>query len=145
MLRFLMSCAVLISIVSSSALAHDDHPPKVLDESLYRAAPMPDRIILTWKGDPAHSQAVTWRTDPSIAKGLAQIAVSEPGPSFVKNAKELVATTELHESDLGPAHYHSVEFLELAPSTKYVYRVGDGTNWSEWIQFNTASDKPEPF
>jgi hypothetical protein len=145
MLRFLMPCALLISLVVSSAIAHEDHPPKVLDESLYRATPMPDRIILTWKGDPARSQAVTWRTDTSIAKGLAQIAVSEPGPGFVKNAKDVVATTELHESDLGAAHYHSVEFQELTPSTKYVYRVGDGTNWSEWIQFNTASDKPEPF
>lgn len=145
MLRFLMPCAVLISLAVSSASAHEDHPPKVLDETLYRATPMPDRIILTWKGDPAHSQAVTWRTDTSITKGLAQIAVSEPGPGFVKKTKELVATTTPHESDLGPAHYHSVEFQELTPSTKYVYRVGDGTNWSEWIQFNTASDKPEPF
>jgi hypothetical protein len=145
MLRSLFTFAALLCTLSA-ALAHDDHPPKkVLDENLYRATPMPDRIILTWKGDPAHSQAVTWRTDPSVKKGLAQIAVAEAGPSFVKKAKEVVAVTSPHQSDLGPAHYHSVDFTELAPATKYVYRVGDGVNWSEWIQFSTASDKPEPF
>jgi len=144
--RSLVFLVVALALDGPAAIAHEDHPPaKVLDESLYRATPMPDRIILTWKGDPARTQAVTWRTDPSIKKGLAQIAVAEAGPDFVKKAKEVVATTTPHESDLGPAHYHSVDFQELTPATKYVYRVGDGVNWSEWIQFSTASDKPEPF
>jgi hypothetical protein len=146
MYRNFLPCALVLSLAITSASAHEDHPPaKVLDEALYRATPMPDRIILTWKGDPARTQAVTWRTDPSIKKGLAQIAVAEPGPDFVKKTKDVVATTTPHESDLGPAHYHSVEFQELTPATKYVYRVGDGVNWSEWIQFSTASDKAEPF
>jgi len=48
-------------------------------------------------------------------------------------------------SDLNPAHYHSVNFRDLEPKTKYAYRVGDGVNWSEWSHFITASDKPEPF
>ncbi len=145
MSRFLL-LALLLNLLAAPALAHDDHaPPKVLDEDLYRATPMPDRIILTWKSDPAHTQAVTWRTDPSIKQGLAEIAVATPGPEFVKNTKQLPATTEPFESNLGLAHYHSLEFTDLVPATKYAYRVGDGTNWSEWFQFTTASEKPEPF
>lgn len=145
--------SVIVAIVSllfaaSLLRAHDDHdhpPKKVLDEAIYRATPMPDRIILTWKDDPAHSQAVTWRTDPSIKKGIAQIAVSEGSAKFVRNLKDVPAETAPHRSDLGTAHYHSVNFEGLRPSTKYVYRVGDGVNWSEFFQFTTASDKPEPF
>ncbi len=145
MSRFLL-LALLLHLLAVPALAHDDHaPPKVLDEDLYRAKPMPDRIILTWKSDPAHTQAVTWRTDSSIKQGLAEIAVATPGPEFVKNTKQLPATTEPFESNLGLAHYHSLEFTDLVPATKYAYRVGDGTNWSEWFQFTTASEKPEPF
>ncbi len=106
---------------------------------------MPDRVILTFKGDPARSQAVTWRTDPSVSKAISQIAVAEDGPGFVKHSKEVPATTTTHASDLGPAHYHSVEFVDLEPATKYAYRVGDGVNWSEWFQFQTASEKPAPF
>ncbi|MEX2111806.1 MAG: metallophosphoesterase family protein [Pirellulales bacterium] len=149
--RFLQG-ALLIALLAAglatpeAILAHDDHPPKkVLDEELYRATPMPDRIVLSWSGDPARSQAVTWRTDSSIGKALAQIAVSEAGPGFVKSTKDVPATTALHEGDLGPAHYHSLNFTELQPATKYVYRVGDGVNWSEWFQFQTASEKAEPF
>jgi 2',3'-cyclic-nucleotide 2'-phosphodiesterase (5'-nucleotidase family) len=38
-----------------------------------------------------------------------------------------------------------VRFEKLKPGTKYVYRVGDGSSWSEWFQFKTASNEPEPF
>lgn len=136
----------LLAIGAAPLFAHDDHPPKkVLDEELYRATAMPDRIILTWQDDPAHTQAVTWRTDTSVKKALAQIAEAEPGPGFAAKAKDVPAATETHESDLGGAHYHSVQFKDLRPATRYAYRVGDGVNWSEWFQFSTASDKPEPF
>jgi len=137
---------LVLLAVTSSAAAHDDHPPaKVLDADLYRATAMPDRIILTWQGDPARSQAVTWRTDPSVKKGIAQIAVAEPGPKFAEKATTVTATTEPHKGELGQAHYHSAVFKDLKPATRYAYRVGDGTNWSEWFQFSTASDKAEPF
>jgi len=33
----------------------------------------------------------------------------------------------------------------LKPDTLYAYRIGDGSHWSEWLQFKTASDKPGPF
>jgi len=138
--------AFLVALSAAPLWAHDDHPPKkVLDADLYRATPMPDRIILTLQQDPANNQAVTWRTDTSVNKALAQIAVAEAGPGFVKKTKDVSATTTRHESDLGPANYHSIVFEELTPATKYVYRVGDGVNWSEWFQFKTANDEPEPF
>jgi hypothetical protein len=144
--RGLLAAFLLTGIAALPASAHDDHPPKkVLDEDLYRATPMPDRIVLTWKDDPVHTQAVTWRTDTSIAKALAQIAVAEPGPGFAAKATDVAAKTEKHDSDLGPAHYHSVQFEGLTPATRYAYRVGDGVNWSEWFQFSTAADKPAPF
>jgi hypothetical protein len=146
MFRVVAVLAVFAVIAAAPVLGHEDQPPKkVLDEQLYRATPMPDRIILTWQDDPARTQAVTWRTDTSITKALAQIAVAEPGPAFAAKAKDVPAKTEAHESDLGPAHYHSVQFTELSPATRYAYRVGDGVNWSEWFQFSTASDKAAPF
>jgi 3',5'-cyclic AMP phosphodiesterase CpdA len=92
------------------------------------------------------SQAVTWRTDDAVTRGVAEIAVAGHGPSFVADRKSVVAKTTPLESELGwVAHFHSAEFTGLEPSTKYAYRVGDGVNWSEWNQFTTASDQPEPF
>src|SRR5262245_2968073 len=121
---------------------------------VYRPTHVPDRVILTWSGDPATTQSVTWRTDTTVTKAEGQIALSEGGPSFdpltAKNrtipekVKIVPAKTEFLKSDLFEANYHSVTFTDLKPKTRYVYRVGDGKNWSEWFEFRTASDQPEP-
>ena len=130
------------------ANAHDDHdhpPAKVLDATAHRPTAIPDRIILTWTGDTARTQAVSWRTDASVHKALAQIAPAGAAPKFVEKATAVEAASQPLATDLGLAHFHSAVFTGLTPSTQYAYRVGDGVNWSEWFHFKTASDKAEPF
>jgi 3',5'-cyclic AMP phosphodiesterase CpdA len=114
---------------------------RVADAVIYRATPVPDRIILTWAGDPATTAAVTWRTDTTVAAGVAQIAVAEDGPLFVKKAKNVNAGMEVLD---GAAHVHAARFTGLQADTQYVYRVGDGANWSDWNQFRTAAAGPAP-
>ena len=111
----------------------------------------PDRIILTFNGDPATSRAVTWRTDVIITDAVAQIAEATVNSGFMANVTTINATTEVF--DLGmykgnvplKVHYHSAQFDNLKPNTLYVYRVGDGDKyWSEWIQFRTAKKEYAP-
>ena len=111
----------------------------------------PDRIILTFHGDPSTSRAVTWRTDKTVTKGVAQIAEATVNSKFTSDDTEIDAVTEAF--DLGQykrnssliVHYHSVRFQGLKPDTLYVYRVGDGSkHWSEWIQFRTAKSTYAP-
>ena len=107
----------------------------------------PDRIILTFNGDPSTKRAVTWRTDSTVKKAKAQIAIAGVNSKFARQATDYIATTQ--EFDLGLyksnnsliVNYHSVIFENLKPNTLYAYRVGDDENWSEWIQFKTANDK----
>jgi 3',5'-cyclic AMP phosphodiesterase CpdA len=106
---------------------------------------VPDRILLTWDGDPARTQAVTWRTDTSVQRAYAEYTLADDGPHFGHTATRVEARTEHHRGDLDDAHYHTVTLADLAPATRYVYRVGDGTNWSAWIHFRTAASEPEPF
>jgi 3',5'-cyclic AMP phosphodiesterase CpdA len=129
------------------ALGHEghEHPPEVPAADVYRAARLPDRIVLTFTGDPAHTQSVTWRTSPRVERAFAEIAVAEAGPQFRDKAQRQAALTRPFASDLGDVHYHEATFKGLSPGAKYAYRVGDGTNWSEWFHFTTASDRPEPF
>lgn len=127
----------------------EPYPPKLL----HAPTPMPDRIILTWKGDPATTQAVTWRTDLSVKTPVAEVAPADPGPGVEKGWRgydpkkvaTLSARTEPLKTAINEALYHSVHFEGLTPKTKYMYRVGDGANWSEWFHFETASLQPEPF
>lgn len=104
----------------------------------------PDRIILTWAGDPATTQAVTWRTSTDVAAGVAEIAVADDGPNFRELAVRHNAVSEGFASDLGQARYHSVRFEGLEADTQYVFRVGDGEIWSEWNQFRTAKSEAAP-
>jgi 3',5'-cyclic AMP phosphodiesterase CpdA len=104
-----------------------------------------ERIILTWSGNPATTQAVSWRTHAAAAQALAQIARAEASPDFSKNARTFPATTTELQLEKGKIYYHSVNFTNLNPDVLYAYRVGNGDFWSEWFQFRTASDQPEPF
>jgi len=121
------------------------HAPTPAEVEAYRAQETPDRIILTWQDDPTRSQAVTWRTRIHGRQALAQIAPAGPHPEILRDAKTVTATTETLGTELGAADYHSANFSDLKPETRYLYRVGDGTTWSEWFQFRTASAKAEPF
>ena len=105
----------------------------------------PDRIMLTFYGDPATSRAVTWRTSTNIETGYAQLAEATVNSSFKEDVETIEAKTEIFDLGLYKAnasltvHYHSVIFENLKPDQLYVYRVGDGNDfWSEWIQFRTA-------
>lgn len=105
----------------------------------------PDRIILTWSGDPATSQAVTWRTNTAVRTACAEIVPAGPGPDFHENAIRRRAETVRLRTDRGRAHHHSVEFTNLDPGTLYAYRVGSAKGWSEWFQFRTATGEEQPF
>src|SRR5215203_1136678 len=127
--------------------------PRADLRATYRPTVLPDRVILTFADDPATSQAVTWRTDSTVRGPVAEVAVATDGPAFEKGwhgydekrVKKLAARTEKLSAGGYESLYHSVNFTDLAPKTKYVYRVGDGANWSEWFQFETAAKEPEPF
>ena len=145
----MLAIFVVSAVFVLPAFGHEGH-----DELRHweKASPDPDRIFLTFYGDAATCRAVTWRTDSSITKAVAEIAQSTSNPHFSDGAKQIEATTETidlneyKENIQGKVNYHSVIFDSLEPDTLYAYRVGDGGKyWSEWIQFRTASKEYEPF
>jgi len=121
----------------ASASSHQSSPHYQLDTF--------DHIILTWTGNPATSQAVTWRSLIDFKNSFAEIAPAQASPDFVKNAEKITAETTPLQTGSGSVYYHSVNFTDLGPNTLYAYRVGNGDIWSEWFQFRTASRHVEPF
>ena len=105
---------------------------------------VPTRIILGWTGDPAHTQAVTWRTLKPVASPQAQVAIASPNADFRSSAISIEAESASLDPTGGAKHYRAV-FKGLEPDTHYTYRVGDGETWSEWIDFRTAGDRPQAF
>lgn len=143
-----LSLLVVLATISSASAHEHPHAKKVErvgDKARHAATAMPDRIILTWTAHPAFTQNVTWRTSTEVEAAYVEFAIATHGPYFVQNALRISATTAPFESNLGTYHIHSAKMAALVPKTKYAYRVGDGTNWSEWFHFTTASDEPAPF
>jgi len=112
---------------------------------VWKGSAIPDRIVLSWESDPATTMSVSWRTDSTVKHAVAEISEAEAGPKFVDKRRSVDAKTEQLDSNGGVSLYHSVTFEGLQSGEQYVYRVGDGTNWSEWADFKTASADPEPF
>lgn len=141
----LPSWKVVAQTPAPAARATERNRPTPVAAEAYTATVFPDRVILTVTADPAHSMAVTWRTDTSATRAVAQIASADHGPQFETTAKSAEAATTTLVTKPNTAHEHSLVFEALRPATKYLYRVGDGTHWSEWATFQTATVKPAPF
>ncbi|MEP3480874.1 MAG: fibronectin type III domain-containing protein [Fuerstiella sp.] len=140
-----LSCAPLVPADDTDKKHEHQYPAAPVDTTRYAATTIPDRVILTWTGAPETSQAVTWRTSVDVTKAWGEIAIASANPGFESQAKKVDASSQPLTTNLGAAHYHTVEFTELKPETRYAYRVGDGRNFSEWFHFTTASLEAKPF
>lgn len=145
--RSVAASLLTLALIGPSGAAQDEptKPPPVPAAVAHRPTALPDRVILGFRGDPARSQAVNWRTDSTVWRAVGEIAPAADAAEFAATARAVPAQTTTLEADLGLANYHSLVFEDLEPAADYLYRVGDGTNWSEWFRFRTASERPEPF
>ena len=153
--RVHIACILWLTTLTGWTLPTPGHEPKEATRAFplqirYQATPIPDRIALTWTGDPARSGQVTWRSSVGGRSSVVEfVAADKLSGNLLSNdipgRRRNAAVTSLFESNAGPYYVHSAPLDQLQPATTYAYRVGDDNNWSEWFQFRTASTEPEPF
>ena len=122
---------VLVAVLLALALA----PLAVGQTPAGGASAAPDHLVLTWTGDPAATQTITWRTDTTVKSGGVQFQAGEA----LTEAKEAKATPREFATDLGPTRLFTATLTGLTPQTTYTYRVGDGGRWSPMHTFSTAA------
>ena len=155
-LRTAWLCAALLASATfllelPCTLAHEGEHSKsaFTEKDQHRPTPLPDRVILTWSGDPTNSVDVTWRTDTTTGEPAAEYARAADLKGNLRDgvphSQRSFGSKQIFSSDLGECHINSVRIEGLEPATMYAYRVGDGQHWSEWFQFRTASASDEPF
>ena len=142
----IQSLLFLISVTTPViAFGHEETtPPLYPSEKIYSPTPLPDRVTLTWEDDTTTTQSVTWRTDTTVNRGIAQLALANANGRALRPKSHEASTSALTTGDR-VAHFHTVTFRNLQPGTLYTYRVGDGTNWTEYFHFRTASEYRAPF
>lgn len=115
-------------------------------QSLVAGDLIPERIILNPTQDPAHQQAITWRSSAKLEHPLVQLAPARPGVDLEDHSREIETQAERVElADGQEAWSYSAIINGLDPETLYYYRVGSEENWSEWISFTTAATEFKPF
>jgi hypothetical protein len=138
---------ILFALIAAASLAAAPGCREAWPSPLRPVDTAPVRILLGWAGDPATSQAVTWRTADPVAAPQAQIGVAAPGCGGTIGPVRTVTAASRSvriTSALSVTHYRA-EFAGLTPATRYAYRVGDSASSSRWHCFSTASVGPSPF
>ena len=115
----------------------------------------PDRVIATLAENPQTSFSVTWRTDATVTRPVAQIAPASADARFDLAATSYRAQTSalpldhfevdgdrfpiIENHDLPAVHDHNITFRDLAPGTAYAWRVrGAAGAWTPWRHLQTA-------
>ena len=143
-----LTLALLLG-TAAFASAKAAETPTATAVPLAPATVQPERIILNLTADPATEMAISWRSAPGRT-GQVQYAKATNSPDYVKAPMTLAAVTDdatlaVREDPTFRAAYHAAVLKDLEPDTVYAYRVGDGTHWSEWLQFHTAAKTDAPF
>ncbi|MCU0452697.1 MAG: metallophosphoesterase family protein [Bacteroidetes bacterium] len=106
----------------------------------------PHRIMLNLTETPATSMAATWRTLDKVRDAVVEYTEATDGPTFKDQTRSVPASITPWKNKDGPeATWYSAVLTNLRPATVYAYRVGAKGAWSEWNQFRTAAERPEPF
>lgn len=103
------------------------------------AGDIPDHVTLTWAGDPQTTQTITWRSNVTIVSGLVQYGEAIAGEAFPGNSITVAAAVAPLSTNLGDMNIHSVTLTGLKPGTRYLYRVGNESGWSEPSAFTTPA------
>jgi hypothetical protein len=98
--------------------------------------------MLTWTGDPARTQTISWRSDIRAAAGTV---LFQAGGDLTGAADSAAASASELTTDLGTSRLFSATLTGLAPGTQYTYRVGEGAWWSEKHTFTTADPSAAGF
>ena len=128
----------------------------VIDEE---EAKLPYHTTLTWTEDPKTSQTITWKmrastTSQAITMAQVQYALAEEQAHFEEKSISVLAQHERFEAglntDLDPSlekdiQLFSATLTNLTPGASYVYRVGDGTHWSDLETFSTEKENADSF
>ncbi len=101
---------------------------------------VPDHITLSLTLNPTTSMAITWRTDSKTSGTIVQYAPQNgQGTTLPANAASVNGTVNPYSSNIGSMNIHHATVSNLQPGTSYLYRVGDGSDWSSVDIFKTEA------
>lgn len=105
----------------------------------------PEGILLSWTGDTATTQTVTWRSDTNEDAFVEYVLEAEYRLTSFVHAAQINAKCKDISLDASGAWHFEATMTGLSPATRYIYRVGNDSGWSEAVTFVTADPAAEAF
>ena len=105
----------------------------------------PDRIVLNATADPTTSFVVSWRTGTAVGDGICEVQpmsdtrISPDKSISVKAVTRFAELGNLNETII-PVNVHTAVVSGLSAGSKYLYRVGSGSYWSEWFEVDIPAN-----
>lgn len=138
----LILCSTLSPSCSHHGQGEHDHDHYHDVPSTHRAVMptrVPDHVILQLT-ETDRNMAIAWRTSLDEPASTIEWALASHGPEIRENPNSMPAKSERFEGEVMPCFYHTAVLEGLEAGEKYAYRVGNGSHWTEWYQF----DAPDP-
>ena len=104
-------------------------------EPSYKPSSSPDRILITWSGDPFSSRDVTWQGDTLTKLGSLQLT----GNSDTNDTILYTSPSKIIKTSGGASSFFRVGIKNLKHGESYQYRVANGSNWSKWYNFKIGN------
>lgn len=102
---------------------------------VYHASSSPDRILITWSGDPFNSRDVTWQGDTLSHHGFLQLT----GLPDTHDTILYRSPSQIIKTPGGISAFFRVGIKNLTPGRTYQYRVANENHWSDWHSFKMGS------
>ncbi|MBM3289333.1 MAG: metallophosphoesterase, partial [Candidatus Hydrogenedentes bacterium] len=117
-------------------------------ETPFPSGPSPDQITLTWDDDPKTTQAISWRTGPSVTSG--EVRYRKKGAALRRFARVPAAYSAIQDRMLAndrTSHRFTALLRDLEPGRAYTYQVWDAARgeWGPKHTFDTAPDDADSF
>jgi predicted phosphodiesterase len=125
--------------------AREAHLVKAFRDTPFPSSDIPDQVLLTWSGDPASSQDIQWRTNPTLKESFIEYWKEGSPDTLVVRSEVFEMEDRLLRNDRFVSR-HTVRLKDLTSGTTYQYRLGNKlAGWTAPMEFQTAERKPTNF
>ncbi len=144
--RLIIATLALGAIVGGALVATPATAATVPTAERHTPSRVPDRITLVPAPDPTTEQVISWRSSTAVTQGFVEYRTITP-TAYAGGVQTQSAATRVEQTtDLGYVNTtHTATLTGLRAGTTYQYRVGDGTNFSEWQRFETSATSTDGF
>lgn len=107
--QFAKICTSAIEVAFSYIWKKEEGTFLIEQAQTDKQSKFPDRIMLTWSGDPAMTQSISWRTVDPEKKIVGQIVEEQSSPNLSDGAKTVSGTRRSSAQGEGQEEFDSFE------------------------------------